>query len=35
VPAGVHHDVEHPIPATVNLHRETGTEKLDAALAVE
>lgn len=34
VPAGVHHDVDHPIPVTVTLHWETGTEMLDT-VAVE
>lgn len=29
VPPGVHHDVQHPIPVTVALHWETGTEHLD------
>jgi hypothetical protein len=29
VPPGVHHDVQHPIPVTVKLHWETGTEQLD------
>lgn len=29
VPDGVHHDVDHPIPVTVALHWETGTEYHD------
>jgi hypothetical protein len=34
VPPGVHHDVDYPIPVTVALHWETGTELLDT-VAVE
>lgn len=34
VPPGVDHDVEHPLPVTITLHWETGTEQLDT-LAVE
>lgn len=30
VPAGVHHDVDHPIPVTVTLRWATGDEQLDA-----
>jgi hypothetical protein len=29
VPAGVHHDVDHPIPVTVTLRWATGTEQHD------
>lgn len=29
VPPGIHHDVAHPIPVTVTLRWETGTEQLD------
>lgn len=34
VPAGVHHDVEQPLPVTVTLRWETGAERLDT-VAVE
>lgn len=29
VPAGVHHDVDHPIPVRARLRWRTGTEELD------